>query len=272
MNFITKLLLANCLYLSLCHFSFAQNLLPLKLEVSREVGNIDFTATKLKVEYWLQVDEQFVALVPEESTITTLKDDLGTDLAKLHLEAVKKREMYVEEQAKKGRYMFSSRSKELLPVSEAVALRDTTGFKFILDSWALPHSKARTIQLKGKLVYLVADSDAEEKNLTASRQALGRETEITIRGKAIKITEYGSSTIGNERSINYRMAREEVPIALSKVEAYNDSQELVSSSYGDGYSLSVKEAYINKPLTLKFYYRDLEKKEYMLDQQISLGL
>lgn len=275
MKTVSKLFFSTCICLMFSSLLSAQNLVPIKMEISREIPGVKFTQSKFYLEYWLQVEEQFIGLVPGESAITTLIDDHGNDLLEGHIEAVRAREAYVEEEAKKGRMMFSSRPKDLLVADQAVVMKDTLGFKFHFDSWVLPSPETTSIQLKGKLVYLVTNPKVVEQQVSVACDKLGRETTVELLGKPIKITEAGSSSIGDERFISYQLPRDQVPVALTKVEVYNSLNKLVNDNPflgGGAYNISVKQTYANQPVTIKFFYRELQRKEYLIDHQINLGL
>ncbi|MDH3711332.1 MAG: hypothetical protein OER04_15665 [Cyclobacteriaceae bacterium] len=250
----------------------AQDLVLLKVQVSREVPEMDFTKDQFLLDYWLQEKEKLVALDPEATDISLFNTDQGQDLIQLHQKVVQDYHTYVEEQAKRGRIMFTSRTGVLLDPGKVQVLDDTVGFRFEIDCWALPAAGTSFVELKGTLVYKVVDQDAKVQKVSVDLEILGRENQVMVDQDSITISQYGSSNIGDKQWINYQVDRIEFPYALEKLEVYNEKDEMISNPRSSGYVVGIPPEFTHRPLRLVFHYKGLKTKSYNIDTRVGLGL
>ncbi|MBT8185675.1 MAG: hypothetical protein KJN76_12595, partial [Eudoraea sp.] len=131
----------------------AQEVVPLALEVKREIRTKPYPKSKLRLELWIQEFQKFMGLDSSMTRILVWKDDLEHDLLLSHNNAIMDYEDKVKKANKNGRVLFSSRTKKIIDLSNSVGFRDTIGFKLALENWTVPSKNATKIRIEGRLVY-----------------------------------------------------------------------------------------------------------------------
>lgn len=258
------------------YLACAQEIKPVKVTVEQGIPGESFSKTTLGIEFWIQDKDQLIYLDQKESKVLELKTDSGRNLLEAHQKAVTDYKNYVAEQEKKGRYKFSSRTDQLINFKASTSLRDTLGFKLVLDSWAIPPKNTTSIYCKALVSYFVSDSSANLLSGITKNVVLNAVKTIVFNSKEVPIRQHSSMRTDDEVILGYILNSSELGVLVEKIEQVDDSgkvlKRLSNSSGKSSISFEVNENEISSPMNLKFTYKPLRTKSIAIDQQLRLGL
>ena len=264
------------IFIMTCGGALAQKIETIKVSAERGIPGESFSKTSFGIEFWIQEPQLVIAVDPTDSKVLALRSSGGESLFDGHQKAVAARKKHVEEQAKKGRYMFSSRSEDLVDYSRSVALRDTLGFKFVIDSWSLPPKGASSINCKFDIAYYVLDASAEASTYIVENVVLGKASTITINGRDVAIKQNGSSTSNGRQKFFFQMSTLDIGALVEKVELVNEANELLEDLTGyrptELTSFRIDQDKVNTAVRLRFTFKPLFKKKILLEKQVALGI
>ncbi len=263
------------LVLVFCTYSNAQKVQPLKVSVEKGIPGESFSKTSLGIEFWVQDATEVVAIDLHQSKVIELKTNTGESLLEKHKEAVEARKKYVEEQAKKGRYMFSSRSESLIDFNSSRALRDTLGFKLVIDSWVTPSKGATALNCKFYIMYHAVDTKAEAKPITVKNVVLNKTNTLIINDRKVVIKQSGSGTWKGKKTVAYEMTTLDIGALVQKIEQVDVNGELIEVlrdyKANEKVNFNIDETKIKTPIHLRFTLKPLVKNSVKIEEQISLG-
>ena len=113
--------------------------------------------------------------------------------------------------------MFSSRSESLIDFSNSRALRDTLGFKLVVDSWVTPSKGATKLNCKFHIMYHAVDSKAEAKPITVKNIVLNKTNALIIGDKEVAIKQSGSGTWRGKKTVAYEMTTLDIGALVQKL-------------------------------------------------------
>lgn len=143
--------------LGCCVTISAQEVKPIKITIEQGIPGESFSKTNLGIELWVQEKEDLVYIDQTKSKVMELKADSDENLLYAHQKAIANYKKYVADQEKVGRYIFSSRTEQLIDFYASTSFRDTLGFKFVLNSWAIPLKNTSNIHCKALISYFIVD-------------------------------------------------------------------------------------------------------------------
>ena len=264
------------LCIGVCYITYAQEIKPVKVTVEQGIPGESFSKTTLGITFWIQEQEEFIYLDQIETKVQELNTDQSINLLEAHHQAVADHNKYVAEQEKKGRHMFSSRTDQLIDFKASKPLRDTLGFKFVLDSWAIPPKNTKNIYCKALLNYFVADANAEVQSSVTKNVVLNDVNTIAFNNKEVAIQQNGYESMNNEKSWFYELSTSELEALIEKIEQVDDTgkviRQLSNFKANSRFRFKVSENKLMSPIHLKFTYRPLKQKSIVIDQKLELGL
>ena len=256
--------------------TIAQKVVPLKVVVERGIPGESFSKTSLGLEFWVQEQAQVITVNEHGSSVLELTTDTGESLLEAHRKAVADRKKYVEEQAKKGRYMFSSRSEKLIDFDNSRSFRDTLGFKLVIDSWAIPSKPTSSLKSKIKISYFIEDVGTKEQISISKDVVLTKAKQLIINDKQVTLDQNGYSTSNGEKFLYFQLSTSELGELVEKVEMVNEESEVIevvsSSKANEKVRFTISEKHVNSPIHLKFTIKPLQKKSVILEQKVTIGL
>ena len=262
--------------LGLYFITYAQEIKPVKITVEQSIPGESFSKTTLGIMFWIQEQEEFIYLDQIETKVLELKADQSINLLEAHHQAIADHKKYVAEQEKKGRYKFSSRTDRLIDFKASKPLRDTLGFKFALDSWAIPPKNTKSIYCKALLNYFVADANAEVQSSVTKNVVLNDVKTIAFNNKEVAIQQNGYESMNNEKSWFYELSTSDLEALIEKIEQIDDTgkviEQLSNFKANSRFRFKVSENKLMSPMHLKFTYRPLKQKSIVIDQKLELGL
>lgn len=257
-------------------FPLAQEIKPIKVTIEKGIPGVSFSKTSLGIEFWVQEPDMVIAIDPIESKVIDFSSSTGVGLLKAHQKAVKARKLYVAEQAKKGRHMFSSRSESLIDFSRSVALRDTLGFKFVIDSWAIPPPKTSSLSCKFVISYFVLDTLTEPSFKVLNNVVLNKTKTLVLNGKEVALKQNGSSNSNGKKSLHFQINTLDIGALVEKVELVDQANKVLEDLTGyrtiEDISFRINGSYLNTFVNLRFTIKPLIKKTIQLEQEVSFGI
>ena len=109
------------------------------------------------VTFWVQ-DEAgvFESILTNESGVTQLADDTGTDLIARHEDELVAWREKVARLREEGRFVHMGRSRALYEAEGLDQDEGVVGFYLTVESWALPSEEATSLHVEGEFSYVVA--------------------------------------------------------------------------------------------------------------------
>ena len=267
-------------YISLILITFlisnlhAQKVETVRLEVEKEIPGETFSDNKFEVDLWVQV-ESFSAIDPQNTELLELKDDTGKDLLKAHEKEVQAYEEETERLAKKGHYRFSTRTEGFIQPDQWKKMYDTLGFKATLKSLMIvPSPKASKVHIKMKVGYTLASGD-EEQTTTVTINSLASDPTAKLLGTQIPLSDNSSMTRGDNKYIFYSFPKTKTPVAITRIEPITQALKTAveeTKVNNKPNEFLVKEGDNTKPITIKVHYQEVEKKSFIIDKWVTLGL
>ena len=96
------------------NFAIAQKVIPVKLEIEKEIPGETFPNTGLKLEFWIEEQNKFISLDTAQTKMLLFEDDSGTDILKAHQKAISE----YEKQQKENGYINFTIIKNFTPGNE----------------------------------------------------------------------------------------------------------------------------------------------------------
>ncbi|HBY67333.1 MAG TPA: hypothetical protein DEG69_05975 [Flavobacteriaceae bacterium] len=253
---------------------YSQKVETVRLEVEKEIPGETFSDNKFEVDFWVQA-ENFSTIDPENTELLELKDDTGKNLLEVHEKAVKEYEKETERLAKEGHYRFSTRTEGFIQPDQWKKMWDTLGFKATIRSqMVVPSPKASKVHVKMKVGYTYA-SKGDEKSTTITINSLANEPTVKLLDTSITLSNNSSMTYKENKYIFYSFPETKTPVAITRIEPV--TQNLKTTEKETQVNNKPNEFLViqgddTKPITIKVYYQEVEKKSLFIDKWISLGL
>ena len=251
----------------------AQEVVPLKIDIDSRGPDGIFPKSKLRIEVWIQESHKFMGLDNSRTKITSWEDNLGVDLLTAHKNTIQKFEEKAAESAKNGIPVSTTRSRKLIDYNNTVGLRDTIGFKLVLENWAVPSGNSTSLKLKGDLVYFVL-SKGEVKSAILKNIILDEIETIEWQGKRIPINYSGYSQMNDEYLIEYKIKSSDLGVAVEKVELLNENGEVIKQlsrfAAAEKIYFEVNNKYLKNPINIKFTYTPLQEVVLDLNKEFAI--
>ena len=251
----------------------AQEIMPLKIDIDSRGPDGIFPKSKLRIEVWIQESQKFMGLDTSRTKITSWEDNLGVDLLTAHKNTIQKFEEKAAESAKNGIPVSTTRSRKLIDYNNTVGLRDTIGFKLVLENWAVPSGNSTSLKLKGDLVYFVL-SKGEVKSAILKNIILDKIETIEWQGKRIPINYSGYSQMNDEYLIEYKIKSSDLGVAVEKVELLNENGEVIKQlsrfAAAEKIYFEVNNKYLKNPINIKFTYTPLQEVVLDLNKEFAI--
>ena len=251
----------------------AQEIMPLKIDIDSRGPDGIFPKSKLRIEVWIQESQKFMGLDTSRTKITSWEDNLGVDLLTAHKNTIQKFEEKAAESAKNGIPVSTTRSRKLIDYNNTVGLRDTIGFKLVLENWAVPSGNSTSLKLKGDLVYFVL-SKGEVKSAILKNIILDEIETIEWQGKRIPINYSGYSQMNDEYLIEYKIKSSDLGVAVEKVELLNENGEVIKQlsrfAAAEKIYFEVNNKYLKNPINIKFTYTPLQEVVLDLNKEFAI--
>ena len=251
----------------------AQEVVPLKIDIDSRGPDGIFPKSKLRIEVWIQESQKFMGLDTSKTKIIFWKDNLGVDLLVAHKNTIQKFEQKAAESTKNGIPVSTTRSRKLIDYNNTVGLRDTIGFKLVLENWAVPSGNSTSLKLKGDLVYFVL-SNGEVKSAILKNIILNKIETIEWQGKRIPINYSGYAQINGEYLISYKINSSDLGVAVEKVEQLNENGEVIKQlsrfAAAEKVYFEVNNKDLKSPMNLKFTYRPLQEVVLDLNEEFAI--
>ncbi len=253
---------------------YSQKVETVRLEVEKEIPGETFSDNKFEVDFWVQT-ESFSAIDPKNTELLELKDDTGKDLIKAHEKAVKAYEEETERLAKEGHYRFSTRTEAFIQPDQWKKMYDTIGFKASIKSlMVVPSPKASKVHVKMKVGYThVAEGDEQATTITIN--SLANEPTVQLLGALVPLTDNSSMTRNGNKYIFYSFPKTKTPVAITRIEPVTQALKTAveeTKVNNRPNEFLVKEGDNTKPITIKVHYKEVEKKSFVIDKWVTLGL
>ncbi|WP_339918247.1 hypothetical protein [Yeosuana marina] len=257
------------------HFTTAQNVIPVKLEIEKEIPGETFANKGLKLEFWIAEQNKFISLDTTKTKMLVLEDDLGTNILKAHQKAIAE---YEKQQKENGYLDFHVNNKNIIDLENTRALNDAIGFKLLLSSSVLPVEKAKELHLKAVIAYFAEDASAPVQS-TIIKNFTPQNEVADWQGKSITVVKNGASSYdeNDERNIGYSLQNSDIGVAVKEIDMVDNSGNIIKNL---GYlymeegklNFEIPEKEISSPLNLKFTYTPLKSVSLPIDTRISIGL
>lgn len=257
------------------YFAKAQKIIPVKLEIEKEIPGETFPNTSFKLEFWIEEQDKFISLDTAKTKMLLFEDDLGTNILKAHQKAISE---YEKQQADKGYINYDSNNKNIIDLENTRALNDAIGFKLLLSSLVLPAENAKELHIKALIAYFTEDASAPEQNTIIKNFIPDNEVAEWL-GKSISIVKNGASSSdeNNEQRIGYSLKNSDIDVAVKEIVVIDDVGNIIENL---GYiymeegkiNFYISEKYISSPLNLKFTYTTLKSVSLPIDKRITIGL
>lgn len=251
----------------------AQEIMPLKIDIDSRGPDGIFPKSKLRIEVWIQESQKFMGLDTSRTKITSWEDNLGVDLLTAHKNTIQKFEEKAAESAKNGIPVSTTRSRKLIDYNNTVGLRDTIGFKLVLENWAVPSGNSTSLKLKGDLVYFVL-SKGEVKSAILKNIILDKIETIEWQVKRIPINYSGYSQMNDEYLIEYKIKSSDLGVAVEKVELLNENGEVIKQlsrfAAAEKIYFEVNNKYLKNPINIKFTYTPLQEVVLDLNKEFAI--
>ena len=275
-NLIAMKKIISVLVLGFSFLLTAQEVKPIKINIEQGIPGESFSKTTFGLEFWIQEQAKVIAIDEENTKVIELKTNNGENLLKAHQEAVTKYKDYVDEQAKKGRYKFSSRSESLIDFNASKSLKDTLGFKLVLDSWAIPSKSTLSVNCLIKVTYFVPKAKVDSHTKTINIKALKGAKIINFNGKEVDLKQNYSSRYNGDRFLGYELKTQDLGVYVEKI-AHVDNEgkvidNLLKYSADNKINFDVKESLVSTPINLKFTFKPLLRKSVEIKQEVNIGL
>ncbi|PVW13538.1 hypothetical protein DDV96_12840 [Marixanthomonas spongiae] len=269
-NVVTTVLLTVLFAVNL----YSQKVETIRMEVEKEIPGETFSDNKFEVDFWVQT-EGFSAIDPQNTELLELKDDTGKDLLKAHEKEVQAYEEETERLAKEGHYRFSTRTEGFIRPDQWKKMYDTLGFKATLKSqMVVPSPKATKVHVKMKIGY-TQKVVGDEKSTKVTFNALASDPTARLLGASVPIQNNSSMTHDGSKYIFYTFPETETPVAITRIEpetqALKTANEKTQVNNRPNEFL-VKQGDDTKPVSIKVYYQEVEKKSLLIDKWVSVGL
>lgn len=273
MKTLTKIVLALAIS-AIGHFTIAQKVVPVKLEIEREIPGETFPNTAFKLEFWIQDQNKFISIETDNSEILLFEDDLGTNILKEHQNAIDKKEQEEQE----GYMDYHIKNKSVIDFENSRYITGAIGFKLLLSSLALPAQNAKELHIKGMIAYLTEDLSKPEQSIVIKGFIPDNEV-ADWQGNSIAIFKNGSSSSddNNERNIGYSIHNKDIGVAVKQIDIIDDAGNIINNIgyiYMDQGDLNfyLSENIISSPLNLKFTFTPLKSVSLPIDSSVSIGL
>ncbi|WP_166964003.1 hypothetical protein [Yeosuana marina] len=270
----TKIILVLALY-CIGHFAIAQNVIPVKLEIEREIPEETFPNTGLKLEFWIEDQNKFMSLDTTKTKMLLFEDDLGTNILTAHQKAISD---YEKQQKEYGYLNFYVNNKNIIDLENTRDITGAIGFKLLLSSLVLPAENAKELHIKALIAYLTEDASAPEQSIIIKDFTPDNEI-ANWQGKSITMVKNGSSSYNenNERNIGYSLQNSDIGVAVKAIDMVDNSGNIINNLgyiYMEEGKLNfyIPEKQISSPLNLKFTYTPLKSVSLPIDKSISIGL
>ncbi len=254
-------------------YTGAQEIMPLKIDIDPRNPEGVFPKSKLRMEIWILESQKFMGLDTSRTKITSWNDNLGVDLLMAHKNTIQKFEQKAAESAKNGMPVSTTRSRKLINYNNTVGLRDTIGFKLVLENWAVPSNNSTSLKLKGDLVYFVL-SKGEVKSAILKNIILDEIETIEWQGKRIPINYSGYSKMNDEYLIEYKIKSSDLGVAVEKVELLNVNGEVIKQlsrfAAAEKIYFEVNNKYLKNPINIKFTYTPLQEVVLDLNKEFAI--
>ena len=274
MKMSIKIILVLALY-GMGNFAIAQKVIPVKLEIEKEIPGETFPDTGLKLEFWIEEQNKFISLDTAQTKMLLFEDDLGTDILKAHQKAISE---YEKQQKESGYSDFYVNNKNIIDLENTRSLNDAIGFKLLLSSSVLPAEKAKELHIKAVIAYFAEDASAPEQSTIIQNFTPGNEV-ANWQGKPVTIVKNGSrsSDGNNERNIGYSLQNSDIGVAVKEIDMVDNSGNMIKNL---GYiymeegklNFEIPEKLLSSPLNLRFTYTPLKSVSLPIDTRISIGL
>jgi len=254
---------------------YSQKVETVRLEVEKEIPGETFSDNKFEVDFWVQT-EKFSAIDPKNTELLELKDDTGKDLIKAHEKAIKAYKEETERLAKEGHYRFSTRTEAFIQPDQWKKMYDTIGFKASIKSlMVVPSPKASKVHVKMKVGYTLVAGEAE-KSTTITINSLVNKPSVELLGIEISLTDTSSMTTQDGvKYFFYSIPESKSPVAITRIEPITEALKTAieeTKVNNKPNEFLVKEGDNTKPITITIHYQEVEKKSFVIDKWISLGL
>ncbi len=260
---------------SIGHFAIAQNLVPTKLEIEKEIPGETFPNTYFRLEFWIQEQNKFIALDTTNTKMLLFEDDLGTNILKEHQKAISD---YEKQQLEQGYRNNNIKNRNIIDLENTRAVSGAIGFELLLSSLVLPAEKSKVLHIKAIIAYFTEDPSAPEQS-TIIKGFIPDNEIADWQGKSIFITKNGSSNYGenNEEHIGYSIQYADISVAVKEIDIIENSGSIIKNL---GYiymqegklNFYIPKKQVSSPLNLKFTYTPLKSVSLPMDEHISIGL
>jgi hypothetical protein len=269
----TKTILIVAL-LSIGHFTKAQTVIPVKLEIEKEIPGETFTNTAFRLEFWIKDQNKFIALDTTNTKILLFQDDLGINILEAHKTAV-----YAKEQAEQEKYQnHQIKNKSIIDFQNSSTIAGAIGFKLLLSSEALPSENAKELHLKASIAYFTENESAPEQS-TVVKGFTPNDEIADWQGKSIAIAKNGATSYdeNNEEQIGYSLNNSDINVAVKEITIIDKAGKMIENLgylYMEEGKLNfyISEKKISTSLNLKFTYTTLKSVSLPIDKKITIGL
>ncbi|MFH4965945.1 hypothetical protein V8G69_13165 [Gaetbulibacter sp. M235] len=209
------------------HFAIAQNAVPVKLEIEREIPGEFFSNTAFKLEFWIQEKNKFISLDTTNTKMLLFEDDLGTNILTAHQKAISEYEKQQKENGYSSNYI---NNRNIIDLENTRVLHDTIGFKLLLSSLALPAENAKDLHVYAMITYFTEDASTPEQSTIIKNFTPENET-ANWQGKSISIFKSGSSSgdENNERNIGYSLQNSDIGVAVKEIVMVDNAGHIIKN-------------------------------------------
>lgn len=262
--------------ISMGYFSMAQNLVPIKLDIEKEIPGETFSQKSLRLTFWVQEPNKFIGLDTTNTKMFKFEDDVGTDLLEAHHQAISEYEIEQAENVMYGNNYINNR--DIIDFENSRALNDAIGFELSLYSLALPAENTKVIHIKALIAYFIEDASVAEQSTVV--KGFIPDSEIADwQGKSISIIKNGSSSYdeNDEEYIGHSILNADIGVAVKEIDIIDDSGNIIQNLgyiYMEQGQLNfyISKKQLSSPLNLKFTYTPLKSVSFSIDERISIGL
>ena len=266
------ILLVTVLFLG--HFVLAQNVIPVKIEIAKEIPGETFPNTAFKLEFWVKDENKFIALDTSNTKILLFEDDLGTNILKAHEKIIYTK----KKQAEKEGYIDYQLKNSIIDFENSREISGAIGFKLLISSEVLPTENAKELHLKALITYFT-ENESETKKSTIIKGFIPDKEIANWQGKSISIIKNGATTYGenDEKRIGYSLKNSDIDVAVKEIDLVDNSGNIIEN-LGNIYmeegnlNFDISEKNLSNPLNLKFTYTTLKSVSLPIDKRITIGL
>jgi hypothetical protein len=257
------------------HFAIAQKVIPVKLEIAKEIPGEAFPNKAFKLEFWIQDQNKFIALDTTNTKILVFEDDLGTNILEAHEKVIYNKKIQAE---KEGYFDNQIKNKSIIDFENSRDITGAIGFKLLISSEVLPAENAKELHLKGTITYFAENESGPEQSTVIKDFTPDNEI-ANWQGKSISIFKNGSSSSdeNNEIRIGYSLKNSDINVAVKEIYVVDNSGNTIKSLgyiyMEEGHlNFDISEKEISSPINLKFTYTTLKSVSLPIDKHITMGL